>query len=225
MFALLKRETNARTHTHANVHTCSHTHKHTHELSLFCSVDKCGCSGSHLFSWGELGVEAYLRFMRCIIENHISEIWHERLKHKVIMDKESIWILIPGTMSKMYPSLVSNMCWHGCGSEGTLMHMLWYCPAVKQFWQDIVNDLTAILNTEVALCPMDGHSGMDGIRSRNMQHILSHAFLVAKRTILIDWKKRKIDFMDILAVDRLPCLSTHWRGLVSCKARWTLWEP
>ena len=145
-------------HTHTQTFTHVHTHINTHMNSpssvVWISV---AAVEVYLFSWGELGVEAYLRFMRCIIENLISEIWHERLKHKVIMDKESIWILIPGTMSKMYPSSVSNIRWHGCGSEGTLMHMLWYCPAVKQFWQDIVNDLTAILNTEVALCPMDGH--------------------------------------------------------------------
>ena len=81
----------------------------------------------------------------------------------------------PGTMSKMYPS-VSNMCCHGCGSEGTLMHMLLNCPAVKQFWQDIVNDVTPVLDTEIALCPIVCLLG----KSRH-----------TKRTILINWKKRK----------------------------------
>ena len=66
------------------------------------------------------------------------------------------------------------------------MHMLWNCPTVKQFWQDIVIDPTAILNTEIALCPIVCLLGveMDGIRSRNMQHILSLAILVEKRLSL-----------------------------------------
>ena len=48
--------------------------------------------------------------------------------------------------------------------EGTL-HMLWNCPAVKPFWQDIVNDITPVLNTDIALCPIVCLLGveMDGI--------------------------------------------------------------
>ena len=100
--------------------------------------------------------------------------------------------MTPVIMSKIDPS-VSNMCWHGCGSMGTLMHMLWNCPAVKQFWQDIVNDLTSVLNTGITLCPIVCLFGteIDGTLTRNIQHIFSLAFLLAKRTILINWKERK----------------------------------
>ncbi len=121
--------------------------------------------------------------------------------------------MTPGTMNKIDPSM-SSMCWHGCGSKGTLVHMLWNCPAVQQFWHDIANDLTTVLNTGIALCPIVCLLGveMDGIQSKKLQHILSLAFLVAKRTILINWKERKDnrfsidhwrnDFMDILAMEQ-----------------------
>lgn len=121
--------------------------------------------------------------------------------------------MTPETLNKIDPS-VSNKCWHGCGSVGTLTHMLWNCPAVKQFWQDIVNILNSVFNTCITPCPIVClfGSGIDGIHARNMQHAFSLAFLVAKRTILMNWKERKNncfsmdqwrnDFMDILAMEQ-----------------------
>lgn len=26
-----------------------------------------------------------------------------------------------------------DLCWHGCGQVGTLIHLLWHCPAVSSF--------------------------------------------------------------------------------------------
>ena len=73
----------------------------------------------------------------------------------------------------------------------------------------IVQPLYSILRMSNCLLGVE----MDGTRSRNMQHILSLAFLVAKRTILINWKERKNncfsridhwrnDVMDILAMEQ-----------------------
>lgn len=121
--------------------------------------------------------------------------------------------MTPKTMSKI--DSVSNLCWHGCGSVGTLMHMLWYCPAVKQFWQDIVDVLNSIFNNGIMLCPIVCLFGVDidGIQSKNIQHVCSLAFMVAKRTIFLNWKECKKncfsmdswrnDFMDILLLTML----------------------
>ena len=76
--------------------------------------------------------------------------------------------------------------------------------------------MISILNTEMSNCV----STWSGV---------SLAFLVAKRTILINWKKCKkncplAEWLYGQFCNRLPCLSIHWRGLVSCKAPWTSWE-
>ena len=39
--------------------------------------------------------------------------------------------ITPHKLKKMNCN-VSDMCWHGCGSTGTLMHQLWHCPEVKK---------------------------------------------------------------------------------------------
>lgn len=121
--------------------------------------------------------------------------------------------ITPETLNKMDPS-VSNKCWHGCGSVGTLTHMLWNCPAVKQFWQDIINKLNSVFNICITPCPIACLLGneIDGVQARKIQHVLCLAFLVAKRTILMNWKVRKNscfnmdqwqnEFMDTLAMEQ-----------------------
>lgn len=123
--------------------------------------------------------------------------------------------MTPKTMNKIDPS-ISKMCWHGCGSEGTLIHMLWTCPLVKQFWTDIIKDLNLLdgSTAEIEPCPIACVLGveMSSVQSRMMRHVLLLAFVAAKRIILMNWKERKQncfhienwrrDFMDILAMEQ-----------------------
>lgn len=51
---------------------------------------------------------------------------------------------------------MSDLCWHGCGETGTLIHQLWHCPAVftgmegnwNKFLYDATFDWTSIFYSE-----------------------------------------------------------------------------
>uniref|UniRef100_A0A8C5CTR6 Uncharacterized protein n=1 Tax=Gadus morhua TaxID=8049 RepID=A0A8C5CTR6_GADMO len=38
------------------------------------------------------------------------------------------------------------LCWHECGKRGTLLHLLWECPAVKTLWLDVISFLSESLD-------------------------------------------------------------------------------
>ncbi len=90
---------------------------------------------------------------------------------------------------------VSELCWHGCGELGTFMHLLWFYPAVEQFWYEVIDILKVILNVYIPQCPAVCLLGskVENIHARITQRIIALAFLSVKRTILMKWKIRKPD--------------------------------
>ena len=69
-------------------------------------------------------------------------------------------------MKKIDPSS-SDFCWHGCGQVGTLIHMLWHCPAVKSFWEDVVHTVSLMLKIELSPCPLICLSGYRAAQLRS----------------------------------------------------------
>ena len=59
--------------------------------------------------------------------------------------------ITPCSLNK-YDNTLSKSCWHGCEVEGTLMHLLWYCPPVKRFWLNVVKSLSRVLNIDIKPC-------------------------------------------------------------------------
>uniref|UniRef100_A0A8C6ULD3 Reverse transcriptase n=1 Tax=Neogobius melanostomus TaxID=47308 RepID=A0A8C6ULD3_9GOBI len=84
----------------------------------------------------------------------------------------------------------SDLCWHGCGMTGTLIHLLWQCPEVKNFWGKIKDALCQTFKVNFQLCPAVAILGknVEGVNSKITQKLIALAFLSAKRTILINWK-------------------------------------
>lgn len=54
----------------------------------------------------------------------------------------------PKTLKKMNSNL-PDLCWHGCGRIGTLKHLLWSCPAVKQFWNIVIEFIQDLLGVQM----------------------------------------------------------------------------
>ena len=54
---------------------------------------------------------------------------------------------------------ISDLCWHGCGEVGTLIHMLWHCPAVKALWEEVAQFLTKLFNGDISITPTVGLLG------------------------------------------------------------------
>lgn len=109
---------------------------------------------------------------------------------------------------------ISDLCWHGCGEVGTLIHMLWHCPAVKALWEEVARSLTTILNVDIRITPKTGLLGarVEGVQNNKLQKVTSLACLAVKRLILLNWKVRKPscflrerwieDFMHLLSMER-----------------------
>uniref|UniRef100_A0A8C9YFL0 Reverse transcriptase zinc-binding domain-containing protein n=1 Tax=Sander lucioperca TaxID=283035 RepID=A0A8C9YFL0_SANLU len=89
--------------------------------------------------------------------------------------------ITPSKFNKMDNSL-SHLCWHGCSETGTLIHLMWQCPAVKSFWKEVISRLSSILIVKIPLCPLICLLGskVDNIQSTRIQCIIALAFLSVK---------------------------------------------
>lgn len=45
----------------------------------------------------------------------------------------SRWYLVPTWLAKIYLD-ASPLCFRGCVQEGSMLHIWWTCPKVKQYW-------------------------------------------------------------------------------------------
>ena len=121
--------------------------------------------------------------------------------------------ITPSRLSKMSRE-VSDRCWHNCGGPGTLIHLLWSCPSIKQFWSNVVGVLTDMMDVQIPLCPTFCLLGIkhENVKS-NVVHKLVHlGFLSAKRIILMNWRTQKPscfaiqawlkDYLDLLSMER-----------------------
>uniref|UniRef100_A0A8C4HYZ6 Uncharacterized protein n=1 Tax=Dicentrarchus labrax TaxID=13489 RepID=A0A8C4HYZ6_DICLA len=81
-------------------------------------------------------------------------------------------------------------CWHGCGEEGTLLHMLWHCPVIESLWREVAHFLSGILKVDLQLSPITCLLGAraENIQSNKHQRVVSLACLSTKRMILMNWK-------------------------------------
>ena len=95
-------------------------------------------------------------------------------------------------MKKIDPSS-SDLCWRGCGQVGTLIHMLWHCPAVKSSWEDVVHSVSLMLKLELSPCPLICLLGYRAapLRSKRDWKIAGPGFLVAKRMIFDELEDTK----------------------------------
>lgn len=93
----------------------------------------------------------------------------------------------------------SKLCWHGCGLEGTLLHMLWKCPSVQTFWRNITDALSHMFDVQISPCPLDCLLGIrtQDFKSKDVDNIISLGFLAAKCIIMLNWKKREYESFDV----------------------------
>lgn len=109
-----------------------------------------------------------------------------KLHQKILLH----WYLTPYRLSKFTPGL-SSRCWRECGQLGTLPHILWLCPCIKNYWTDIFNLIGQV--TGIKLGPSQGMAllllGIDLIPTR-MRTIVSHILLAARLTLVRHWRDR-----------------------------------
>ncbi|KAJ1081637.1 hypothetical protein NDU88_001815 [Pleurodeles waltl] len=47
----------------------------------------------------------------------------------------------------------SDLCWRGCGATGTLLHLLWHCPKLHLYWENIIDDIDAAFQVKIPRLP------------------------------------------------------------------------
>ena len=113
--------------------------------------------------------------------------------------------MTPSCISKINKDLSD---WHNCGGHGSLLHLLWDCPAVKTFWLGITKVLTDVFKVHVPVCPITCLLGqsLEHVKSRSTHYFMNLGFLSAKRIILMNWKQHKPSFLEWIS-DYLDLLS------------------
>lgn len=98
--------------------------------------------------------------------------------------------LTPVRLSKMFPT-VSPEC-HRCKTcIGSLIHVFWNCSKLKQFWNEVHNLTTKVMQIEFKLSPLlylfgtDPDGALDSISNKRIGIIA----YVAKKCILLNWNQ------------------------------------
>lgn len=62
------------------------------------------------------------------------------------------WYRTPVALHRIYPQ-VSNLCWRCQESEGTLIHIFWECPMLKEFWRMVEETVETITGVSLGENP------------------------------------------------------------------------
>ena len=88
---------------------------------------------------------------------------------------------------------ISAMCPRCKVVEGDLLHMLWSCPHLDNFWRFIISTVSEIIETEIPQDPrlwILGDVSLININS-NKEYFLTLTATAAKKVILVNWKSDK----------------------------------
>lgn len=85
--------------------------------------------------------------------------------------------ITPDKLRKMN-SNTSNLCWHGCGKSGTLIHLLWSCPEVKTFRAFVEEFICKLFKINTKLSPLVCLLGnkVKEVKSNELQYIKNLVF-------------------------------------------------
>lgn len=102
----------------------------------------------------------------------------------------------PHRVAKAFP-LASPSCWRACRETGSLLHVFWSCPSLRQFWGNILNLISTLIQSS---CPKGPEFallliGIDTIPPP--QWIVACNILHAARlTIARNWKSTDIPSLE-----------------------------
>lgn len=151
------------------------------------------------------------------------ELW--MLMHKLFLD----WYYTPQKLNKIFPD-VQPICWRNCGSLGTLLHIMWECPVIQQFWDDVflkirqITSLNLHKSPDMALLSL----GIEKI-PKQTRNLVTHILLAARLTITRKWKQSSTP--DALEVFSLVDLHKRYERISAIKLNripqfdmsWKLW--
>ena len=166
---------------------------------LLCCTSSCISSKVIKAQWEkDLGINLTSEQWETILRrsNNLSKC----VRYKIIQIKILFRSYITPHKLKKMNNGVTDKCWHGCGMNGTLIHLLWHCPETQTFWLKIRDYLCKLFKINFPLEPAVGLLGkqIEGATTKKIQYLLDLAFLSAKRLILMNWKVKKPNCFDIV---------------------------
>lgn len=145
----------------------------------------------------------------CLERIHTSSIWIRRsliqfkVLHRLHYSNDKL--------SKLY-SNVSSACFRCHQSPATLGHMFWNCMSLKSFWTNFSEAISHICKEKVPPSPLISIFGIPPPEitvSKLQGKAVAFASLIARRTILLQWKSDKPSSFDswIKEMERKEMLS------------------
>lgn len=128
-----------------------------------------------------------LQWRSAFLANHCAtanvELW--MLTHKLFLN----WYYTPQKLNKIFPD-VPSACWHNCGCLGTLLHIMWDCPVILQFLDEVFLKIhrTTSLKLHKSLGMALFSLGIENI-PKQKRNLVTHILLAAHLTITRKWKQ------------------------------------
>lgn len=113
-----------------------------------------------------------------------TSLWE--LSHKIYLR----WYLTPQKIAK-FQTLTSPTCWRGCQHTGTLLHTLWFCPAITNLWTDMEHILQDIFHSPMTFKPQ---LAILNLNTKSVppswRIVTTHILLVTRLLITRYWKSQ-----------------------------------
>ncbi len=83
----------------------------------------------------------------------------------------------------------SDLCWRSCGHQGDLSQILWSCPNLQGYWEDVRRELEQILDTKLKHDPKLFILGipLGNQMGKKKFYLLRILLLIAKKNITVLW--------------------------------------
>lgn len=100
------------------------------------------------------------------------------------------WYMTPVRVSAFSPDKSPN-CWRGCATPGSMSHLWWECPKIKNFWQEVIKIIEVITGKAIPFDPWDClfHRSEGGMRWYKTS-IIPVLLNSAKNIIPKKWQKQ-----------------------------------
>lgn len=102
------------------------------------------------------------------------------------------WYLTPVQMY-IFANLDDNLCWRGCSSKGSLIHILWERPQIYQFWKAFFTFISDIMGHKTGPSPslVILSLGIDSY-PKEFRMLVIHTLFAARLLIMRKWRSSLI---------------------------------
>ena len=94
-------------------------------------------------------------------------------------------------LSRMFPN-TNDSCYRCLYSPADHTHTFYSCPKLANYWNNFFDTLSAVFGFHVAPCPLIAIFGVSpsaGKFSKYQANVMAFASVIARRRILLHWKK------------------------------------